>query len=1790
MALPGYFPLLVQGSWGPDPPKNLPTKLQVYFQSPKRSGGGECVVSAVPGSAATFLVVFSQEDVRQKVLERKNHELVWPGKGIYQVTVQLPTSPDELHEDSAEQIENSDVSEELESKLSLSRSSGKLETMPKEGENTSSLVAFEELKDNVTDLMVTLLVENVSGLSANNDDFRVEIIRDLNVAVVVFQKHIDTMKFIEDYARYHSAKQLELSLRPLEVTKVIRVENLPPGVDEYCLKLFFENPYNGGGAVDSVQYFQKESSALVEFSDRKALDTIMTKKLALNKMPLSVFPYYPSLGTALYGKEKPLIKLPAPLEVPLPPPVWKFLKEKKHLVDEINSEMRDCHCELIWPQHNGIVIIRPAPTLVSQGRQRIYSWTEDASKAFSAITAKYPVIRFPAAPIVWDTIKDDFKDDKILIEFDALVDMVSFVGKLEDVQSIEPQIKKAVESITQKIEREQQSLKEEVSISPGRYTLLSYSALPEKLKKQCLEVELSYSADNGQLCIGGLRSDVYKVKGEIQEMVHTMVQKSVQIPPEVFQFLQQVDCKAFSAFLFRDKKRLVTYELEGAAVLLIGSSPEVLAEAEKQLVSDLNHKRIDIEDRDVLKEKKWKALICSLLKNHNSPSKVVTIKESTSETTSEVIIAGCVRSVKEIYSLLFDFVEKHTKIERSIELKSFVVGLYLRAEKKVIWAKTRNKNVRLLFKLENKGKDVLITGPKIAVLETMKAIQQVQDSICMKSICIEKPGASHFFKDKERYCKGEVRRLFGCYIELQEEGEKKREVTDGKQCRARAVLAPGVLLLVQQGDLTQFPVDGVVNASSENLKHTGGLAAALLKVAGPELLVDCQDIIKAKGKIPPGSAVISKAGKLPCQWVIHAVGPQWKREEAPQCINLLKKAVTESLHLAEKHQYQSIAIPAISSGAFGFPLDQCVNTIVLAIKEDFQRNRNGRTLREIYLVDSSEKVVEAFAETVKTLFKEEVLDNAPLPNLPSAHQPRMRKDSGNSSILTSPEGLSLHLLRGDIQDVKTDIVVNSISPDLVLNRGPLSRAILEKAGLELQKELEDCNQRLKVGVGTVLLTRGYNLHCQHVLHVVPPQWANDTSSKKIMEAIIQECLETTESLALKSITFPAIGTGNLGFPKTIFAELMISEVVKFSSKIQPIALQEVHFLLHPSDHETIQAFSDEFARRANGNLASDKIPMAADTQASYGTVSSPSLGVHEMKIGPVTFQVTSGDITKAVADVIVNSTSKTFTLKAGVSKAILECAGKDVENELALQAQQGKHSYIITKGGLLFCKNIIHVIGGNDVKKSVSCVLQECEKRNFKSICLPAIGTGNAKQDPDTVATAMLDTIEEFIQKGSVHSVEKVQVVILLPQVLNVFFTNMKKREGSLFSVQPSRLSKLTSFFGLSKQSPKKPKALVLEKETEPAVFQVCGDNERSIRSAISWIKNLIEKEQFTYTNEDNCIRDFDEKEYQELNALQKHSNICISLDQQKPLVKVSGINRDVITASRAIEEMIKKVREARDQEAQADCISEFIEWQYNDSDTFCAFDKMTNLQLENAKRAKQKTVSVKIKDQSYTVNLHTNTATDARGHSLAVQRLSKSEVVIPANWSDTKQQSCAVELLPGNPEYNVVASKFNKTCSNFTILKIERIQNPDLWNCYQAKKKTMDAKNSLTVNEKILFHGTDANSVPHVNQNGFNRSYAGKNATAFGKGTYFAVNANYSAQDTYSQPDANGNKHMYYVRVLTGVYTVGEKSLIVPPPKSPQDPTDQYDTVTDNMQKPNLFVVFYDYQAYPEYLITFKK
>uniref|UniRef100_A0A8C8DMS6 Poly [ADP-ribose] polymerase n=1 Tax=Oryzias sinensis TaxID=183150 RepID=A0A8C8DMS6_9TELE len=198
--------------------------------------------------------------------------------------------------------------------------------------------------------------------------------------------------------------------------------------------------------------------------------------------------------------------------------------------------------------------------------------------------------------------------------------------------------------------------------------------------------------------------------------------------------------------------------------------------------------------------------------------------------------------------------------------------------------------------------------------------------------------------------------------------------------------------------------------------------------------------------------------------------------------------------------------------------------------------------------------------------------------------------------------------------------------------------------------------------------------------------------------------------------------------------------------------------------------------------------------------------------------------------------------------------------------------------------------------------------------------------------------------------------------------------------------------------------------------------------------------------------------------------------------------------------------------------------------------------------------------------------------------------VAIPAICAGMYIALFTVPLKQSSAEYKVVKEAFKRT-SKQTVKKIERLQNIHLRRAYEAQKKHIAHKNAKLggAGEKTLFHGTTHENCDSIMKTGFNRRFAGQNATAYGEGTYFAVNASYSAQSTYSKPGADGSQLMFAALVLTGVYAQGQSGIKVPPPRNAQQPHERCDSVVDNLSDPNMYVVFHDDQAYPDYLITFK-
>jgi O-acetyl-ADP-ribose deacetylase len=144
------------------------------------------------------------------------------------------------------------------------------------------------------------------------------------------------------------------------------------------------------------------------------------------------------------------------------------------------------------------------------------------------------------------------------------------------------------------------------------------------------------------------------------------------------------------------------------------------------------------------------------------------------------------------------------------------------------------------------------------------------------------------------------------------------------------------MIELHQGDITEQRVDAIVNAANAQLAGGGGVDGAIHRRGGPSIMEETKR--RYPGGCPTGSAVISSAGNLSAKYVIHAVGPVWRGGSQGEAEELAG-AYRRSLELAVEHECRSLALPALSTGAYGYPID-LASRVALATIRDFLAQHN----------------------------------------------------------------------------------------------------------------------------------------------------------------------------------------------------------------------------------------------------------------------------------------------------------------------------------------------------------------------------------------------------------------------------------------------------------------------------------------------------------------------------------------------------------------------------------------------------------------------------------------------------------------------------------------------------------------------------------------------------------------------------------------------------------------------------------------------------------------------------------
>ncbi|XP_069139607.1 uncharacterized protein [Argopecten irradians] len=183
-----------------------------------------------------------------------------------------------------------------------------------------------------------------------------------------------------------------------------------------------------------------------------------------------------------------------------------------------------------------------------------------------------------------------------------------------------------------------------------------------------------------------------------------------------------------------------------------------------------------------------------------------------------------------------------------------------------------------------------------------------------------------------------------------------------------------------------------------------------------------------------------------------------------------------------------------------------------------------------------------------------------------------------------------HLVKGELAKMTSEVIVNTTRTDLRLDQGAVSLSILKAAGREIQ---QCCNQYYGgVKHGEIAVTHGYKLKCTYVFHGALPHYSTERMNRmEVMEQFMRNCLKEADKRNCKTISFPALGTGNLGYPKDLVAHTMFDTVKKYFQENPDSCVEGVNFVVYPKDRDTIKAFEDE-----------DRKPKGTDVAGATGGV------------------------------------------------------------------------------------------------------------------------------------------------------------------------------------------------------------------------------------------------------------------------------------------------------------------------------------------------------------------------------------------------------------------------------------------------------------------------------------------------------------------------------------------------------------------------------------------------------------
>jgi O-acetyl-ADP-ribose deacetylase len=183
------------------------------------------------------------------------------------------------------------------------------------------------------------------------------------------------------------------------------------------------------------------------------------------------------------------------------------------------------------------------------------------------------------------------------------------------------------------------------------------------------------------------------------------------------------------------------------------------------------------------------------------------------------------------------------------------------------------------------------------------------------------------------------------------------------QTRLRLIGNNRIIELVGPADITSGSTDAIVNAANPSLMGGGGVDGAIHRAGGTAILDECKRYVAANGRLAPGKAMMTRGGRLAAKYVIHTVGPVYRDGDSGE-VELLASCHRECIRVAEANALKSLSFPAISTGAYGYPLHEAASIAVNSVVDSLQNTTNVARVQFVLFDNAALRAYTKAAERV----------------------------------------------------------------------------------------------------------------------------------------------------------------------------------------------------------------------------------------------------------------------------------------------------------------------------------------------------------------------------------------------------------------------------------------------------------------------------------------------------------------------------------------------------------------------------------------------------------------------------------------------------------------------------------------------------------------------------------------------------------------------------------------------------------------------------------------------------------